>query len=136
MGSNTVNRINIHIKRAYYIYERFQINATFALLYHQEPLSITELSRYIRMSDHVIQLDEEHYFIIFAFTTHENAFKASQNIVHSLDHHFNNHTSCIVLDTFDPSKSPYTVLNRLKQILAETRKNAYIRTETESILDR
>ena len=80
-------------------------------------------------------LDDNHYFIIFSFTSQENAYKASQNILYSLDQYFNNQTSCITLDTFDTSKSPKAILTRLNQILAETRKTSYIRVETEEILD-
>lgn len=136
IAPNILNRINVLIKKTYYTYERFQVNATFALLYHEEPLSVVELSQYVRISDQLIQLDLHHYFIIFAFTSHENSYKASQNIVHKLDKHFNNTTSCIALDDFDPSKTPQNVLNRLQQIMVETKKNPYIRVETEDILYR
>ncbi|MCX6074721.1 MAG: hypothetical protein NTY39_10410 [Campylobacterales bacterium] len=108
----------------------------FALLYHEEPLSVVELAKYVRTSDHLIKLDDQHYFIIFTFTSQENSYKASQNILHKLDRHFNNYTTCIALDTFNTSKEPQNVLNRLKQILIETRKNSYIRVEMEDILDR
>jgi hypothetical protein len=136
MSQDISNRINVLVKKTYYTYERFGVNATFALLYHQEPLSVVELAKYVRISDHLMQIDENHYFIIFAFTSHENSYKASQNIVHSLDKHFNNHTSCIALDSFNPSKTHQTVLNRLKQIMAETRKDPYMRIEGEEILYR
>lgn len=135
MGPNIMNRVHVLVKKAYYTYERFQLDTTFALLYHEEPLSVVELSNFIRISDSLIELDKNHYFVIFAYTAHENAYKASQNLIHNLDTSFNNHTSCIVLDTFDPSKSPTSVLNRLMQILAEARKKPYIRIETEAILD-
>lgn len=136
MNFNNVNRVNVLIKKAYYTSERFQVNATFALLYHEQPLSVVELAQHVRISDQLIQLDDNHYFIIFAFTKQDNAYKASQNIVYQLDEHFNNSNSCIALDTFDSSKPPQSVLNRLISILAETRKNPYIRIETEEILDR
>jgi len=136
MNFNNLNRVNVLVKKAYYTSERFQVNATFALLYHDQPLSVVELAKHIRISDHIIQLDDNHYFIIFAFTKQDNAYKASQNIVYSLDEYFNNSTSCVALDTFDSSKPPQSVLSRLTTILAETRKNPYIRIETEEILDR
>lgn len=136
MGYDILNRINVLVKKTYYTYERFQVNATFALLYHEKPLSVVELSSYVRISDQLMQLDENHYFIIFSFTEQDNAFKASQNLVHNLDIHFNNSTSCVALDTFDPSKTYQNVLNRLKQIMTETRKNPYVRIETEDILYR
>ncbi|DAB39547.1 MAG: hypothetical protein A2023_06335 [Sulfuricurvum sp. GWF2_44_89] len=136
MGYDILNRINVLVKKTYYTYERFQVNATFALLYHEKPLSVVELSSYVRISDQLMQLDENHYFIIFSFTEQDNAFKASQNLVHNLDIHFKNSTSCVALDTFDPSKTYQNVLNRLKQIMTETRKNPYVRIETEDILYR
>ena len=136
MNFNNLNRVNVLVKKAYYTADRFQVHATFALLYHEEVLGVVELAKHIRISDHIIQLDDNHYFIIFAFTKQDNAYKASQNIVYRLDEYFNNSTSCIALDTFDSSKPPQSVLNRLVTILAETRKNPYIRIETEEILDR
>lgn len=130
------NRVNVLIKKTYYHHERFQVDSTFALLYHENPLSVVDLSKYVRISDQLIQIDDNHYFIIFAFTTQDNAYKASQNILHNLDNYFNATTSSIALDTFNSTKSPHSVLNRLQQILIETRKNPFIRIETEDILDR
>ena len=135
MPQNITNRIHVSIKKTYYVYDRFGIQATFALLYHEEPLSVVELSKYVRISDELIELDSNHYFIIFAFTSQENAYKASQNLIQKLDLHFNNHTSCIVVDTFDKSKTSANVINRLKQIMIEIHKNSYVRVETEDILD-
>ncbi|PNV82461.1 MAG: hypothetical protein C0627_09860 [Sulfurimonas sp.] len=131
-----MNRVDVLIKKTYYIYKRFNVQATFAMLYHEKPLSVVELSEFIRVSDQLIELDENHYFIIFAFTSAENAYKASQNIVHKLDNHLNSTNSCIALDAFDVAKTPQNVFNRLKQILSETRKHSYARIEMEDILDR
>lgn len=136
MNANITNRINVSIKKTYYTFERFQVEATFALLYHEELINVMELSKFVRISDQLMQLDENHYFIIFAFTSQENAYKASQNLIQKLDAYFNNRTSCIAVDAFDKSKTPDSVLNRLKQIMIETRKSSYIRVETDDILDR
>lgn len=135
MGFDVLNRLNVLVKKTYYINERYHIDATFALLYHEKEINVIELSKYVRVSDQFIPLDDHHYFIIFAFTAQDNAYKASQNLISNLDKHFNDETSCIALDTFELSKSPQTVLNRLKQILIETRKSSYVRVETEDILD-
>ncbi|MCL4431337.1 MAG: hypothetical protein M1300_03345 [Epsilonproteobacteria bacterium] len=135
MSFDILNRVNVLVKKTYYTYDRFNVEATFALLYHEKPLNVIELSKYIRITDQIMPLDDNHYFIIFSFTSQENAYKASQNILYSLDQYFNNQTSCIALDTFDTSKSPKAILTRLNQILAETRKTSYIRVETEEILD-
>lgn len=136
MSFDILNRVNVLVKKTYYAFERFKVDATFALLYHEKPLNVVELSKYVRVTDHIMPLDDNHYFIIFAFTTQENAYKASQNILLNLDQFLNTQTSCIALDTFDTSKSSSAVVMRLKQILAETRKSSYIRVETEDILDR
>ena len=134
MDKNIQNRLNVLVKKTYYIYQRFKVDATFALLYHEKPLGLVELSKFIRMSDQVIQIDENQYFILFAFTSQENAYKASQNIIHNLDKYFNDTTSYIVLDSFDITKSAQNVLNRLKQIMVEARKDPYVRIQTEDIL--
>lgn len=136
MDENILNRVNVLVKKTYYTYDRFEVDATFALLYHQKLLSVNELSNYVRLSDHLMQLDYNHYFIIFAFTSEENAYKASQNIIHKLDNYFNDHSCAIALDSLDPSKSPPLVLNRLKQIMKEIHKDMHVRVETEDILHR
>jgi hypothetical protein len=136
MCPDILNRVNVLIKKSYYTYERFQVDATFALLYHKEPLSVLELSQYVRISDQLMQLDDHHYFIIFAFTSEENAYKASQNIIYKLDGYFNDHSACIALDSLDTNKSPQSVLNRLKQIMSEIHRDTHIRIETEDILHR
>ena len=136
MGYTITNRINVLIKKTYYHHERFQVDSTFALLYHENPLSVVEFSQYVRISDHLIQVDDHHYFIIFAFTCEENAYKASQNIIHKLDGYLNDHATCIAMDSLDPTKSPQLVLNRLKQIMSEIHRDAHVRIETEDILHR
>jgi hypothetical protein len=134
-GVDIVDRVEVLVKKSYYTYERYELDATFAMLYHEQPITPAELGQYVRISDHLVQLDEKHYFIIFAYTEHDSAVKASQNLVHKLDHHFNDHTSCIALDSFNPSKSAKIVLKRLQAILDETRSRSYTRVETEEIFD-
>src|SRR3989339_799341 len=136
MGCDILNRVYVLVKKTYYTYERFGVDATFALLYHEKPLSVLELSQYVRISDQLMQLDEHHYFIIFAFTSEENSYKASQNIIYKLDSYFNDHSVCIAMDSLDPIKSPQNVLNRLKQIMSEIHRDVHIRIETEDILHR
>lgn len=135
MSFNILNRLGILVKKVYYTFDRFHVDATFALLYHEKPLDVVELSKYIRITDKVIQLDENHYFILLAFTSQKDSYKAAQNILSNLDQYLNNQTTYIALDTFNTSKSSTIVLTRLKQILAETRKSSYIRIETEDIFD-
>jgi hypothetical protein len=130
-----MNRYDHMVNRTYYIYERYEVDATFALLYHEKPLHVDDLGSFLRLSDHVIQVDDHHYFIIFAFTNHENAHKASQNLLRHLDRHFSDQSSSIALDDFSTSKAPHTVLSRLKQIMAEIRKKSYSRIDGEHVLE-
>lgn len=136
MDENILNRVDVLVKKTYYTYDRFEVDATFALLYHEAPLSVVELSKYVRLSDHLMAIDDHHYFIIFAFTSEENAYKASQNIIHKLDSYFNDHSSSIALDSLDVTMSPQLVLNRLRQIMKEIHRDTHVRIETEDILHR
>ena len=129
-------RFEILIKKIYYIQERYNVDATFAMIYHEKPLSTIELGEMIRRSDEIFVIDEQRSFIAFTFTTQPDANRASLNLLQKLDSHFKDKTSCIALDGFDTAKSPQTVLGRLMQILDETRKHSYTRIENEGILDR
>lgn len=137
MNENLINKIDTLVKKTYYTYERFNVEAAFALLYHEESLSMAELSKFIRISDKVIPLNETCYFIVFPFTSEEKAYKASQNIIHKLDQYYNTHAKCfIAVDSLDVSKSSQNILYRLKQIIKLTRQNSSNRVETEDILDK
>ena len=128
-------RLEIEINKAYYTSKRYHTVSTFAFLYHEKPLPVDILGSYVRISDHILKVDEHHYFINFTFTEQTGAFKAAQNLLLYLDKYFNNRTSCIALDTFDTTQSPRIVLNRLIQILQETKKHSYCRIEDENILN-
>ena len=124
----------VHINKTYYIYDRYNTIATFALMYHEKELSEEQLANYLRISDQFIKIDNNHYFITFTYCSQKDAFKASQNLLLHLDNFFHNASTCIAIDTFNTSYSPQVVLNRLKQILLEIRKSSYSRIEDEIIL--
>ena len=128
-------RVEIEIKKTYYTATRYKRTSTFALLYYEGELSLEQLGKLLRISDHLLKIDKNHYFINFIMTEHSDAFKASENLIFNLDKLLNNTTSCIAIDTFDPTQSPSIVLHRLTQILAETKKNSYSRIEDENILN-
>lgn len=129
------NRIAVQIKKVSYIYERYGTLSTFALLYHEKPLPVVELSHYLRTSDHLITVDKKHHFVTFSHTISSDAYKASQNLLLHLDSSFNSETTAIALDTFDPSNSPQIVISRLQQILQEARHSPFSRIEDEGALD-
>ena len=128
-------RINAEINRAYYTYERYQTDATFALIYHEKELTLEELGSYVRKSDRFVKMDTNHFFMLFHFTNAQAASKASQNLLLRLDNHFHNTTTCIAIDAFNTANPTKVVLNRLKQIINETKKNSFSRIEYEDILD-
>ncbi len=129
------NRLTIEINKTYYVAKRYQVTSTFAILYYEGELTVNDLGKFVRTSDHLLKIDDNNYFINYAFSEQDGAFKASQNLLLYLDKHLNNQTSCIALDTFDITKSPTIVLNRLTQILNETKKNEYSRIEDENVLN-
>lgn len=135
MNSELEVRLNAEINRAYYTFERYQVIATFTLVYHEQEISFERLGKCMRISDRFIELDENHFFIIYHFTSSEDTYKASQNLLLRLDNYFQNTTTCIAIDNFNPDNSTKVVLNRLKQIIKETRSHSFARIEYEDILD-
>jgi hypothetical protein len=100
MQDNIFNRLKVQIKKTYYVYERYNTISTFALMYHKNKLTPKELSAFLRVSDLFIMLDDNHCFINFTYTTQEEAFKASQNLLLHLDNYFNNTDTCHSLRYF------------------------------------
>ena len=135
MEDRVFNRLTIEINRAYYTFKRYMAPSTFAFLYIEKELTPTQLGEFVRISDKFLEVDKNHYFINFVFTEQDGAFKASQNLILNLDIFFQDSVSCIAIDTFDASKSPRIVINRLHQILKETKKNPYSRIEDEDVLN-
>lgn len=135
MDDFTKNSLRIEVKKAYYVAKRYNSISTFALLYHDKDITFDVLGAFLRISDHLVRVDENHCFITFYYTEQNNAFKASQNLLVYLDKYFNHRTSCIALDTFNTSLPHTIVFNRLTQILNETKKNPDSRIEDENILN-
>jgi len=127
-------RLQVEIEKSYYASKRYHQESTFAILYHEKKLPIEVLGNILRVSDQLIQTDEHHYFVFFKFTNHQQAFKASENLLLELDTYFNDSTSYIGIDRFDINQSPTIVINRLIQILYEIKKGQFLRIEDESIL--
>lgn len=135
MEDSIKNRLTIEINKSYYTAKRYKQNSTFAILYHEKELQVQTLGKIVRISDQLIKMNENIYFIFFKFTNHEQAFKASENLLFDLDNYFNNTSSCIGIDSFDINQSPTIVINRLLQILDEIKKNSFVRVDDENILN-
>jgi hypothetical protein len=128
-------RLNAEIVRAHYTYERYNVVSTFALVYHEKEISLEEIGGMIRISDRLVTVSENIHFIIYNFTTPDDAYQASRNLIAKLDKHFDNHTSCVAIDRPSKTDSTHMVMNKLHQILQETRKSSVSRIEYEDILD-
>ncbi len=133
---NIPSRFEVMVKKVYYVYEKFGLDFSFALLSLAKPISVTDLSRYVRSSDVLIPIDENHYFIIFQFTSPDAAFRTSQELVFSLDKFFNQpKSSFVAIEKLNINITPLNVLKRLDSIVQATKKAGYSQVETEDILD-
>jgi len=135
MKDRLFNRLEVLVKKAYYVHTRYNIDSTFAYFYFEGSLSVTDLGKFLRISDQFIQLDENHYFVNFSYTKQNDAFKASQNLLVYLDKHLQNRSATIAIDTFDTTKSARIVLNRLQQILNAAKRKEDSRIEDEGVLN-
>jgi len=135
MNQNLEKRYEVLVKKTYYIHKRYNLESTFALLYHKEPLSLVQLSAYARISDYIIEVDENNYFIIFQFTSEEDAYKASQNIIGKLEVNFCSHAFYIGLHKININMTPQNILKKLRLIVEYAIKNRFNRVETEEVLD-
>jgi hypothetical protein len=93
------------------------------------------LGSFVRVSDRLVKIDENYHFLIYNFTNQDDAYKASRNLISKLDNHFHNATSCIAIDSPSKSDSTHMVMNKLHQIIEETKKISVSRIEYEDILD-
>ena len=127
--------LNDEISRAHYTYERYKAQATFALIYHEKDIGLDVLNSFVRVSDRLVRVNENFHFVIYNFTTIDDAYGASRNLLKNLDKHFHNITSCIAIDMPSKTDSTHMVMNKLYQIILETRKNSVTRIEYSDILD-
>lgn len=128
-------RLNAEIVRAHYTYERYNAESTFALVYHEKDIELDVLGSFVRVSDRLVKIDENYHFLIYNFTNQDDAYKASRNLISKLDNYFHNATSCIAIDSPSKSDSTHMVINKLHQIVEETKKISVSRIEYEDILD-
>jgi hypothetical protein len=128
-------RLNAEIGRAHYTYERYNVDYTFALVYHEKDIELDLLGSYVRVSDKLVRISESLHFVIYNFTTQDDAYQASKNLLNNLDKHFDSTNSCIAIDAPVKTDSTHMVMNKLDQILQETKKSSVSRIEYGDILD-
>jgi len=128
-------RLNAEIVRARYAHDRYNAESTFALVYHEKVIDLDILGTYVRVSDRLIKVSENLHFVIYNFTSQDDAYKASKNLIENLDKHFHSRTSCIAIDAPPKTDTVHMVMSKLSQILKETKKNSVSRIEYSDILD-
>lgn len=128
-------KLNTEIGKAHYIFDRYEALSTFALVYHESDISLEILGSYVRISDKLVRISENYHFIIFNFTTQDDAYQASRNLLKKLDKHFDSARSCIAIDAPSKADSTHMVLNKLFQIIEKTKESSISRIEYSDILD-
>lgn len=129
MDEHIKNRLVIEIEKAYYISKRYNAVTTFSFLYFEGELDSSSLGKFIQISDHILKIDANRYFINYTFSKQQEAFKASRNLLLHLDKHLSNSCTRIALDTFDITRPPLNVLDNLSNILEKIKNNDRVRIE-------
>jgi len=128
-------RLESEINKVHDACQRYGTDTTSAIVYHEKDLDLPLLGSFLRKNDKVIRLDENHHFVMFFFTSDSESYEAAKNLLVKLDNHFQNTTSCIAIDSACNNDSTNMMINKLLQILKETKKNSISRIEYEDILD-
>lgn len=115
--------------------KRYSSNASSAIVYHEKSIDLALIGSFLRKNDRIIKLDENHHFIMFCFTSESESYNAAKHLLAKLDSYFENTTSCIAIDSACKNDSINMMINKLLQILQETKKNSVSRIEFEDILD-
>lgn len=115
--------------------QRYDSNNSAAVLYHEKNIDSDVLSGFLRKNDKVIRLDENHCFVVFGYTSETEAYNAAKHLLAELDKYFKNSTTCIAIESACKYDSANIMINKLFQILKETKKNSISRIEYEDILD-
>jgi hypothetical protein len=135
MDDKTRTRLELEISKIHDACERYDSDTSSAIVYHEKEIDLPLIGSFLRKNDKVIRLDENHHFIMFFFTSESEAYEAAKNLLAKLDHHFQNSTSCIAIDSACKNDSTNMMINKLIQILKETKKNSISRIEYEDVLD-
>jgi len=136
IDEKTKTRLESEISKVYDACDRYGSDVSSAIVYHEKDIDLTLIGSFLRKNDKIIKLDENHHFVMFFFTTESEAYDAAKHLLFNLDRHFNNKTSCIAIDSACKNNSVNILINKLLQILKETKKNSISRIEYEDILDK
>ncbi len=135
LDDQTKTRLESEISRVHDACDRYGSDVSSAIVYHEKDIDLSLFGSFLRKNDRVIRLDENHHFVMFFFTSESEAYDAAKNLLAHLDIHFNDKTSCIAIDSACKNDSANMMINKLLQILKETKKNSISRIEYEDILD-
>ena len=78
MNDNILNRLEVQIKRTYYIYDRYNTLATFALLYFEKELTVIEKNQQILDSIKLISKQEKNIIKIQRLQKQIDSIKINQ----------------------------------------------------------
>ncbi|WP_373071530.1 hypothetical protein [Sulfurimonas sp.] len=135
LDDNTRTRLESEINRMNDASERYGSDILSAIVYHEKDIDLALFGSFLRKNDKVVRLDKNHHFVMFYFTSEQEAYEAAKHLLAQLDDHFENTTSCIAIDSDWKNDSTNMLINKLYQILQETKKHSVSRIEYEDILD-
>lgn len=135
INENTKKILELEINKAHDMYKRHASESSVGIIYHEKDIDEELFESFFRKNDKVVKLDKNHYFVMFLFTPEREAYEAAKNLLARLDKYFHDTTSCIALDSACKNDSVNMIINKLLQILKETKKNSISRIEYEDILD-
>ena len=135
LNDQTRKRLESEVNRVHDACKRYGSTTSSAIVYHEKDLDLELLGSFLRKNDKIVELDNNHHFIMFCYTSESEAYEAAKNLLSKLDKHFKNTTSCIAIDSACKNDSTNMMINKLLQILKETKKNSISRIEYEDILD-
>jgi hypothetical protein len=135
LDAQTRTRLESEVGRVHDACKRYGSNTSSAIVYHDKEIELALLGSFLRKNDKIIKLDANHHFVMFCQTSEEEAYDAAKNLLAKLDRHFQNTSSCIAIDSACKNDSINMMINKLLQILKETKKNSVSRIEYEDILD-
>ena len=135
LDDKTKKILELEIGKVHDACERYDSQNSAAIVYHEKDVDTELLSGFLRKNDVVIRLDDNHHFIVFGYTSDSEAYNAAKHLLAELDKYFKSSTTCIAIESACKYDSANIMLNKLLQILNETKKNSISRIEYEDILD-
>jgi len=122
------------IKQDLYRYQRYHVPFSVAVFYSKDGV-LEMIERFIRQTDSVVVLDEHAVCIIYGNVGYEEAFKASQNILHDISNEYPRAKVSGGLTSVSGSDIPNDLLQRAFRNLGHAIENSQSSVEDDTVID-